>query len=595
VPAALGSSGGLPSTAGLRLLPWAASGVDVVPGVPARVRRLADELEAVARGLALMRGLVAGLPRGDWWGPAAGLCDQLLQQQPGRYDDAARAMSSCASALRSHAAVLEAAQARADEAVRLDLMAATATRRWLDSSPGARVGESGDPGVAARHQVREQVAAVRQQVLGSAASTAGCLRAGARRAPERPAFVRRAARTVFGFGQGVREGLTETVVDTLSLAARFSSVRLVADPGGYLTDLRALGAGAAHGVAHPGELVAAVADADTLQHDPARWVGHLLPDAVLAVGTAGALPVAERSATVATRIAARVGPSGVRAPLRAAVAAQTGAGRAPIRLRDLRAYESAPDAFGHRTQLTPVDHAVARRVLRDSAWAEQRMTPRLTTVAREVDAWLGPAHRDVGLHGIDHALKGPDSLKRKLALDGVTKGGAVPALAPRVNDTVRYTLTVPHGAYVESAAYATDRMADQGFRLTAAKSFWRSDRYRGLNLTFHDPVTGRPFELQVHTPDSWDATVATHPDYEKFRSPAIPWRLKEFFRRRIEARFSTVPVPDGVDRLSTLLPVSGDQALMTTPSLRTLVHPGTGLPISTGVRTGRSLACDDDE
>jgi hypothetical protein len=265
-------------------------------------------------------------------------------------------------------------------------------------------------------------------------------------------------------------------------------------------------------------------------------------------------------------------------------------------LRDLRAYHGAPDPFGHRAQLAPVDHAVARRVARDAEWAEQRITPRLTSVSQEVSTWLGPsAQRDVSLHGLDHAVKDRDSLNRKLALEVSSTGRPAAALAPRVNDTVRYALTVPHGAYVDGAEFAVDRMGDRGFRLAAVKSFWDSNRYRGLNLTFHDPATGRQFELQVHTPDSWQATVDTHPDYALFRSTAIPPALKEFFRQRIAARFSLVPTPDDVSLLPRLLHVRGGPALMTTPGLRTVPGVVAGAGVSAGVDGARSVALGNDE
>ena len=72
--------GRAPTLDGLRLLPWATCGADIVPGVPHRVHELADELDAVARGLEVMSRLVAEVPRLDWSGTAAALCGLVLRQ-----------------------------------------------------------------------------------------------------------------------------------------------------------------------------------------------------------------------------------------------------------------------------------------------------------------------------------------------------------------------------------------------------------------------------------------------------------------------------------------------------------------------------------
>jgi hypothetical protein len=584
---------------GLRVLPWAGCGADVVPGVPRRVHELADELDAVAEGLKVMRGLVTAVPRLDWSGAASALCGLVLRQQAEQYVTAAQTMAAAAGALRSHAAVLEVVQRLAEDAVGLDVTAATATHHWLAASPPGEqrvAGAADDPGASLRRRVLIEVDDARRRLSTSAADTARCLHDAARRAPEQPGLASRAVRSVAGFGRDVRQGVTESLAQTLALVVRLEPTRSGRDPGGYWTDVRALGAASVHAATHPAELVEALADLDTLRESPGRWAGHLLPDVALAVGTAGAVPVAERSVTVAARAAARVGPSSVRSPLRQAIALQAGTGRGPIRLRDVRAFESAPDLAGYRSRLAPVDAAVSRRVVRDSRWAEAHLTPRLEDAVREVAGRVPASGRDqVALRGLDHALKDHSSLARKLAAEAASKGQPVPALVPAVNDTVRYTLTLPDDHYVTGAVDAVRAVQARGMALTTVKNFWGSDRYQGLNLTFHDATTGRPFELQLHTPDSWQATVDSHPDFEMFRSQAVGPVEKEFYRQRIEARFSIVAIPRDVRALAAYLVPSGALARMTAPLLRTLPDVGLGVGVSTGVHESRSLAWSDDD
>ncbi|HET8615520.1 MAG TPA: hypothetical protein VFL94_08355 [Actinomycetales bacterium] len=569
----------------------------MVPGVPSRVRELAEQLEDVARGLGVMRRAFTFVPGGDWSGPASLAFTSLLDQQPAAYAAAARSMSSAASAVRSHAAVLEVAQQDAEEAVRLDVAGAQATLRWLGSASASQprvVGSPSDPGLATRRQALEQVALATRRARASAASTTSTLRDAAHHAPDRPRWPARLARSVGALSRDVELGAAETVTGAASLALRLDPSRLLRDPDGYSRDAAATGHGLALVATHPGELVTAVADVETWHENRGRWLGHLLPDVVLAVATAGAAPVAERTASTAARVAARIGPKALREPLAEAISLQAGTGRSALRLRDVRPHRTTADAAGYRTPVAPLTHAVGRRVARDARWAEPLLTPRVQRAVAELQRRPGSADAVVQLGGLDHAVKGRDSLLRKLTSEPAG-GGPAAHLARELNDTVRYTLTVPGEGYVTGAVDAVSAMEGQGLTLTAAKSFWGSDRYQGLNLTFHDPLTGRPFELQVHTPESWEATVDTHVDYEWFRCTGIPPELRRVFGGRIAARFATVPRPDDVELLTELLRPRPEPARTTTPEIASLLDVGRGLRLSTSVHGTRSLACDDDE
>jgi hypothetical protein len=582
---------------GLRVLPWARSGCDVVAGVPDRVRALADELDAVARGLVLMGDLVREVPSADWGGPAALAFGGRQRAQPARYRAAAECLGSAASAVRGHAAVLEVAQQESDDAVRLDLLAARATLTWLRAGAGEMrlVGSASDPGAASRLRVTSLVGSAQARVLVSATSTAGCLRAAASRAPDRPGRAVRGWDSLTGFVRDVDQGARESGVQAVALALRLDPNRAVRQPGVYWSDLSADGASLGRLAAHPGELVHALTDAETFEENRGRWLGHLLPDVALALGTAGAAPIAGRTATATFRATARLAPRSLKQPMADALVAQVGTGRSALRLRDVRTHLTAADVAGHRTAVAPLDHAVGRRLARDAEWAERHLTPRLREVTHELRTSVGAGHTDVELRGLDHALKGEDSLLRKLSTESHQRGVPGPLLATTLNDTVRYTITLPDDAYTAGAVDAVTAMERRGLRLTAAKNFWGGERYQGLNLTFHDSLTGRPIELQLHTPESWQATVDTHVDYEWLRSAGVPARLKEFFARRIADRFAPVPRPHGVESLGTLLVPTGGPARLTAPELRSVLGADRVARLSTGVHSGRCLAYGDDE
>ena len=85
--------------------------------------------------------------------------------------------------------------------------------------------------------------------------------------------------------------------------------------------------------------------------------------------------------------------------------------------------------------------------------------------------------------------------------------------------------------------------------MVVAKSTWDGPRYRGVNLTLHDPRSGRLFEVQTHTPDSFRAGEDTRKGYELYRDAGIDPVHKARLEAEIGARYRLVPTPVGVGHL----------------------------------------------
>jgi hypothetical protein len=86
------------------------------------------------------------------------------------------------------------------------------------------------------------------------------------------------------FVQGANEGAW----GLLKGAWNWSQLGLITDPLGYLNRLRGVGETAVFAGQQPVEFGKALIDLETLQKDPGRWFGRLLPDIILSVATAGA-------------------------------------------------------------------------------------------------------------------------------------------------------------------------------------------------------------------------------------------------------------------------------------------------------------------
>jgi hypothetical protein len=142
------------------------------------------------------------------------------------------------------------------------------------------------------------------------------------------------------------------------------------------------------------------------------------------------------------------------------------------------------------------------------------------------------------------ALKSPDRFKEKLAKmislePDVTSGDHV----ARIHDGIRYTFIFEDQFYSAGVRAAENCLTGHGYKLVGRKPSWLGKEYRGINTQWRDPASGQLFEVQFHTPASWDAKQRTHDSYEKVQNPATPAeeraRLRDY--QREIARSVTIP------------------------------------------------------
>nr|MDQ3989708.1 YwqJ-related putative deaminase [Actinomycetota bacterium] len=202
---------------------------------------------------------------------------------------------------------------------------------------------------------------------------------------------------------------------------------------------------------------------------------------------------------------------------------------------------------GSEFTLTPEQNAAADRFLAGARVDEGQISPQVTSVADHIDGARMQGYPDF-------VLKGEDSLKRKLATDLAENPDlSLDEAITGLRDSVRYTIEVPPTNYADGVVRAVDDLRARGFENVTWKPTWDvPDSYKGVNSTWRDPTTGRVFELQFHTPESFAAKMATHELYEAQRVPGVP--ADEVARLRAEQGeiFRRVDVPPGADRLTAL-------------------------------------------
>lgn len=168
--------------------------------------------------------------------------------------------------------------------------------------------------------------------------------------------------------------------------------------------------------------------------------------------------------------------------------------------------------------------------------------PAITTgITRVADAL--PSGRLIGL---DHRLKEVDSLARKVASD-LDDPAALAQTLDAIKDNVRYTMSIPTGNYIQETTEAVRGLKSAGFEPVQWKSAWGESGtgYQGVNSWWRDPDSGQIFEVQFHTPESFDAKMVTHGLYEQRRVPGVDPAVKDAIRVQEGEIFDAIPRPEG--------------------------------------------------
>lgn len=155
------------------------------------------------------------------------------------------------------------------------------------------------------------------------------------------------------------------------------------------------------------------------------------------------------------------------------------------------------------------------------------------------------------LLGFDFRLKSEERMAQKLAekhAEGLDDEAAINAIA----DPLRYTIGDVAERYPDTTRSAIDTLQQQGFTLVKEpKNFWeRGDAYSGINTQWRTP-DGQRFELQFHTPESFDTVQAIHKDYETYRTSTDPQLRAQLWDSMVQA-WEGVEVPEEILDVGTL-------------------------------------------
>ena len=279
----------------------------LVPGDPARVSSLANQLGTIAAGLAAAAEALTVIGVDHWRGPAATAFLGALGTAPGPLRAGGEAFGAAATAVRGHAGALEQAQSMARAALAAAEEGRAATAVWASRSQEraavaskAAAGDAGamaqlasmpppgaDPGQLARQRGERLLAEARERVSTSGRQVAAVLAGAGASAPREPNLAVKALVRGAQLQRQVAFGAGEVFLDVGALGLRTTSARLVVNPHGWMQDAGAVTKDLATTALAPGAGVASMLDLGTWAKNPARAVGHLGGNALVGLAAGG--------------------------------------------------------------------------------------------------------------------------------------------------------------------------------------------------------------------------------------------------------------------------------------------------------------------
>lgn len=148
------------------------------------------------------------------------------------------------------------------------------------------------------------------------------------------------------------------------------------------------------------------------------------------------------------------------------------------------------------------------------------------------------------LTGLEHCLKSPESIARKLLLNAHDMEISPEEAVETIHDALRYTFIIADEAYTSGADAVLKALTQQGYSVERVSNTWKNDGYKGINTNLTTP-DGYWFEIQFHTQDSFETKeFKTHYLYEIVRSEDSTEAEKLEADAKMREIFATVPVPD---------------------------------------------------
>lgn len=158
----------------------------------------------------------------------------------------------------------------------------------------------------------------------------------------------------------------------------------------------------------------------------------------------------------------------------------------------------------------------------------------------------------VDMVGLDHRLKTRESFLRKIDTDSKHSLDTteIDKTLDSTNDVIRYTYQSPPEDFSKSYHDIAKELEEKGYQLTGIKNTWLDKRnpYNGVNCILQDS-RGQSFEVQFHTPESFDIKDKMHKDYEQWRVLDKSSTEAIEIYKRMHQQSAAMKIPKGIEKV----------------------------------------------
>jgi hypothetical protein len=180
--------------------------------------------------------------------------------------------------------------------------------------------------------------------------------------------------------------------------------------------------------------------------------------------------------------------------------------------------------------------------------AMERIRPiedKVTTTLQEIKAEIPGCD----LVGLQHCLKGEERFKEKVSDELRSKSQrSIAEIAERMPDAIRYTFQLDADQYVGGYWNIRQHLELSGSELLMSRNSWDSPDYKGVNTRWLSS-DGQVFEVQFHTPESYEAKQLTHTAYERLRTRIAPRTERPELEAFQQQASACIPMPDGATEI----------------------------------------------
>lgn len=123
-----------------------------------------------------------------------------------------------------------------------------------------------------------------------------------------------------------------------------------------------------------------------------------------------------------------------------------------------------------------------------------------------------------------------------------------------IRDALRYKMIFPASKYSTGIIETLNKFQKDGYKEVSIQNYWqKGDTFQGIIGIFETPNTSFKFEIQFHTPESYDVKSKAHQYYCLFRVEKDIEKRNEYFKQSIEIFTNTdIAVPEGALEIGNL-------------------------------------------